>query len=93
MANLGRECSHAEEPTAVRRLFAILRVLYLIQVPPIVMAGSMVVKHPINRVIIMGQAIDGVLRRSKCHGYGWRHEGEHSKSRHRHRDTKSNTLR
>jgi len=45
-----------------------------------------------DRVIIMRQAISGVLRGGKGKSYGWCNEGECSKSRHRYRDAETEAL-
>ena len=45
-----------------------------------------------NPMIVMRQAINGVLSRRKGDGYGWCHEGEHSNRRHRYRDAETEAL-
>jgi len=70
----------------------LVRVLALIEITwMVLMIGGMVHVFGTDRMVSMGQAIDGVFRRSKCHGYGWRHEGEHSESGHRDRDAEADT--
>ena len=84
MPNFGSECSHTEQATALGLVFVTLvRVLRLIEPAwVVVVIGGLVHALLTARMIAVGQTMSGPVSRRKCHGYGRRHEGEHSEGGH-----------
>ena len=60
----------------------LVRVLRLIKTAWVVVMIGLVRVVPTDRMIAMSQTMSGSVSRRKCHGYGWRHEGEHSEGGH-----------
>jgi hypothetical protein len=77
VSEAGRQRRHKEEATAMSLVVPAL--LHVIKIARMMVVNGIVFISVTNRMVVMRQAVHGVLGRRECDGYGWHHKGKDSK--------------